>query len=249
MKLSVCIDAVYMGKSLDEAIKGIKAAGLNAVEFWTWEDKELSLLEASRKEGLEIAAFCTGFISLVEAEKREEYLESLKETIRTAKRLGCSRIISQTGAEISISRKEQHRNLADGLRACAPCLEENGITLVVEPLNIRVDHAGYYLYSSDEAAEIMEEVGSPNVKMLFDIYHQQITEGDLIRRIKKYIPYIGHFHAAGNPGRHELYRSEINYKTIFEAIRETGYDGYVGLEYFPEDEVQKGLEFARQVLL
>ncbi|MCI9440001.1 MAG: TIM barrel protein [Ruminococcus sp.] len=249
MKLSVCIDAVYMGKSLDEAIKGVKAAGLNAVEFWTWEDKELSLLEASRKEGLEIAAFCTGFISLVEAEKREEYLESLKETIRTAKRLGCSRIISQTGAEISISRKEQHRNLADGLRACAPCLEENGITLVVEPLNIRVDHAGYYLYSSDEAAEIMKEVGSPNVKMLFDIYHQQITEGDLIRRIKKYIPYIGHFHAAGNPGRHELYRSEINYKTIFEAIRETGYDGYVGLEYFPEDEVQKGLEFAKQVLL
>ena len=207
------------------------------------------MLEASRKEGLEIAAFCTGFISLVEAEKREEYLESLKETIRTAKRLGCSRIISQTGAEISISRKEQHRNLADGLRACAPCLEENGITLVVEPLNIRVDHAGYYLYSSDEAAEIMKEVGSPNVKMLFDIYHQQITEGDLIRRIKKYIPYIGHFHAAGNPGRHELYRSEINYKTIFEAIRETGYDGYVGLEYFPEDEVQKGLEFAKQVLL
>ena len=249
MKLSVCIDAVYMGKSLDEAIKGVKAAGLNAVEFWTWEDKELSLLEASRKEGLEIAAFCTGFISLVEAEKREEYLESLKETIRTAKRLGCSRIISQTGAEISISRKEQHRNLADGLRACAPCLEENGITLVVEPLNIRVDHAGYYLYSSDEAAEIMKEVGSPNVKMLFDIYHQQITEGDLIRRIKKYIPYIGHFHAAGNPGRHELYRSEINYKNIFEAIRETGYDGYVGLEYFPEDEVQKGLEFAKQVLL
>ncbi len=249
MKLSVCIDAVYMGKSLDEAIKGVKAAGLNAVEFWTWEDKELSLLEASRKEGLEIAAFCTGFISLVEAEKREEYLESLKETIRTAKRLGCSRIISQTGAEISISRKEQHRNLADGLRACAPCLEENGITLVVEPLNIRVDHAGYYLYSSDEAAGIMKEVGSPNVKMLFDIYHQQITEGDLIRRIKKYIPYIGHFHAAGNPGRHELYRSEINYKTIFEAIRETGYDGYVGLEYFPEDEVQKGLEFAKQVLL
>lgn len=136
----------------------------------------------------------------------------------------------------------------EGLKACVPYLEESGITLVVEPLNVRVDHAGYYLYSSDEAAGIMREVGSPYVKMLFDIYHQQITEGDLIRRIREYIPYIGHFHAAGNPGRHELYDGEIDYRKVFAAIGETGYDGYIGLEYFPEDEVEKGLAFAKQIM-
>lgn len=248
MKLSVCIDAVYMGKPIDEAVTGVKAAGLDAVEFWTWEEKDISLLEAYRKEGIEIAAFCTGFISLVDDKKREEYLESLKKTIETAKRLGCTRIISQTGAELPCERDKQRRNLIDGLKACVPYLEEHGMTLLVEPLNIRVDHAGYYLYRSDEAAEIIRETGSPYVKMLFDIYHQQITEGDLIRRIQEYIPYIGHFHAAGNPGRHELFRSEIDYKTILSAIKETGYEGYVGLEYFPEEEEHKGLCFAKQVM-
>ena len=137
--------------------------------------------------------------------------------------------------------------MVEGLKACVPYLEESGITLVVEPLNTRVDHAGYYLSSSDEAAEIMKEVGSPYVKMLFDIYHQQIMEGDLIRRIKEYIPYIGHFHAAGNPGRHELYQSEVDYGKVFAAIQETGYEGCVGLEYFPLDDPEKGLAFAKKL--
>ena len=248
MRLSVCVDAIYMGKPLEEAIRKVKAAGLNTIEFWSWEEKDLDLLESCVKEGVEIAAFCTGFVSLVEAAKREEYVKTLQKTIGTAKRLGCKRIISQTGAELSIDRKEQHESLVEGLKACVPCLGESGITLVVEPLNVRVDHAGYYLYSSDEAAGIMREVGSPYVKMLFDIYHQQITEGDLIRRIREYIPYIGHFHAAGNPGRHELYDGEIDYRKVFAAIGETGYDGYIGLEYFPEDEVEKGLAFAKQIM-
>ena len=86
------------------------------------------------------------------------------------------------------------------------------------------------------------------MKMLYDIYHQQITEGDLIRRIREYAPLIGHFHAAGNPGRHELYNSEIDYRKVLEAIRETGYEGYVGLEYFSVDEKEKGLEYAKQVM-
>lgn len=248
MKLSVCIDAIYMGKSLEEAVKGVKEAGLDTIEFWTWEDKDMALLEKFHKDGINIAAFCTGFISLVEKEKREKYMESLKKTIEAAKRLGCKTIISQTGAEIPIDRNIQRKSLVGGLKACAPILKENGITLVIEPLNLRVDHAGYYLSSSDEAAEIIKEIGSPNVKMLFDIYHQQITEGDLIRRIREYIPYIGHFHAAGNPGRHELYSSEIDYKAVFAAINDTGYEGYIGLEYFPEDAQEKGLKFAKQVM-
>ena len=119
--------------------------------------------------------------------------------------------------------------------------------MVVEPLNLRVDHQGYFLSGSDEAAEILKEVGSPNVKMLFDIYHQQITEGDLIRRIQKYLPCIGHFHAAGNPGRHELYQSEINYPYVFQAIENEAYEGYMGLEYFPEDAPEAGLVYAKKV--
>lgn len=248
MKLSVCVDAVFMGKAIKEAVQKVKEAGLDTIEFWTWEDKDVELLEKLHGEGINIAAFCTGFISLVEKGERDKYIESLKKTIATAKRLGCSVLISQTGQELSVSRQQQHESMVEGLKACVPYLEESGITLVVEPLNTRVDHAGYYLSSSDEAAEIMREVGSPYVKMLFDIYHQQIMEGDLIRRIREYIPYIGHFHAAGNPGRHELYQSEIDYKKVFEAIKEAGYEGCIGLEYFPEDEPEKGLAYAIKIV-
>ncbi|MCI8615829.1 MAG: TIM barrel protein [Lachnospiraceae bacterium] len=248
MKLSVCVDAVFMGKPIEEAVQKVKEAGLDTIEFWTWEDKDVELLEKLHGEGINIAAFCTGFISLVEKGERDKYIESLKKTIATAKRLGCSVLISQTGQELSVSRQQQHESMVEGLKACVPYLEESGITLVVEPLNTRVDHAGYYLSSSDEAAEIMREVGSPYVKMLFDIYHQQIMEGDLIRRIREYIPYIGHFHAAGNPGRHELYQSEIDYKKVFEAIKEAGYEGCIGLEYFPEDEPEKGLAYAIKIV-
>jgi hydroxypyruvate isomerase len=103
----------------------------------------------------------------------------------------------------------------------------------VEPLNIRVDHAGYFLSRSDEAFAIIDQVGSPQVKVLFDIYHQQITEGDLIRRIRANIGAIGHFHAAGSPGRHELDDGEIDYPKIFEAISSLGFEGDIAMEYFP----------------
>lgn len=248
MKLSVCVDAVFMGQDIETAIREVKKQGIPAVEFWSWEDKDIEKIKKTIKEtGIEISAFCTGFISLVDAPKRAEYVEALKRTISIAKELGCKTLITQVGNELEISRKEQHASLVAGLKACVPYLEEAGMTLVAEPLNLRVDHAGYYLSSSDEAAEIMREVGSPNVKMLYDIYHQQITEGDLIRRIREHIPYIGHFHAAGNPGRHELYDSEIDYKKIFDAIKETGYEGYVGLEYFPTDNVENGLNYAAKI--
>ena len=188
MKLSVCTDAVFMGKDIAKAAGKVKELGIPAIEFWTWKDKDpAALRQIHEASGSEIAAFCTDFISLVDAPERGRYIEALKETIDAAKSLGCRRIISQTGSELPIEREKQHQSLVEGLKACVPYLEAADMTLVVEPLNLRVDHAGYYLSSSDEAARMIREVGSEHVKMLFDIYHQQITEGDLIRRIREYI--------------------------------------------------------------
>jgi hydroxypyruvate isomerase len=128
------------------------------------------------------------------------------------------------------------------LKEAAPLLEDAGITLVIEPLNELVDHAGYYLVRSDEAFELVDEVGSDAVKVVFDIYHQQISEGHLIRNITEHIDRIGHFHAAGNPGRHELTCGEIHYPLIFEAIQGGTFDGYVGLEYWPVADPLIGLK-------
>ena len=124
-------------------------------------------------------------------------------------------------------------SLVEGLREVAPLLEQSGITLVIEPLNERVNHPGYYLVRSDEAFQIIDEVNSNNIKVVFDIYHQQISEGDLIENIRKNIKKIGHFHAAGNPGRHELQKGEIAYAYVFDQIQAMGFTGYVGLEYWP----------------
>jgi hypothetical protein len=115
----------------------------------------------------------------------------------------------------------------------APLVEAVGITVVVEPLNVLVDHPGYYLTTSAEGFEILDEVGSQAVKLLFDIYHQQITEGNLLANIVPHIKQIGHFHVADVPGRHEPGTGEINYANVFHAIDKAGYEGFVGLEYWP----------------
>ena len=135
----------------------------------------------------------------------------------------------------ALPASKQRQSLIEGLKEAAPIVEAAGITLVIEPLNELVDHQGYFLIRSKEAFEIINEVGSPNIKVIFDIYHQQISEGNLISNIVNNIDNIGHFHAAGNPGRHELQRGEINYPEVFMSIKETGYRGYVGLEYWPLD--------------
>jgi hydroxypyruvate isomerase len=243
MKFSVCIDSIWRGHDLEQSLQVMQNIGIMNFEFWTWWNKDLDrLAQLKQTHGQEISAFCTKFISLVDAAQRSDYLAGLKESIEVAKSLGCKRLITQVGNEMPhLSRQQQKANLVEGLRACVPRLEESGITLLVEPLNIHVDHKGYFLYRSSEAFEIIDEVGSNYVKVLFDIYHQQITEGNLINTIIQNIDKIGHFHAAGNPGRNELNRGEINYKAIFEAIRRTGFSGFMGLEYFPLADPKLGL--------
>jgi hydroxypyruvate isomerase len=235
---SVCIDAVFEDKSFEEACAAVSRANIPAVEFWGWWDKDLDDLTAAiDSNDLAISACCTKFISLVDPATRGAYLEGLRESIAAAQQLGTKTLISQVGDfRAGVSRDDQHQCLVEGLREAAPLLESADITLVIEPLNELVDHAGYYLVRSGEAFDIIDEVNSPSVRVVFDIYHQQISEGHLIHNLTTNIDKIGHFHAAGNPGRHELQHGEINYPEVFDAIRDTSYEGYVGLEYWPLDE-------------
>ncbi|MBI4976633.1 MAG: TIM barrel protein [Spirochaetes bacterium] len=244
---SPCLDIFFPELPFPERIKKVAALGYEYFEFWSWWNKDIAAVEKAMKESdMQAVGFCTKMISLVDASKRAEYLAGLKETIDVAKRLGTRGIISQVGNELAgVSRDEQKRSLIDGLKAAAPLLEAAGMTLLVEPLNIRYDHKGYFLSCSDEAAEIITAAGSKSVKMLFDIYHQQITEGDLINNIKKYLPLIGHFHIADHPGRHELGTGEINYQNVLSMIQKSDYNGAVGIELFPID--KQGHEKALKV--
>jgi len=245
VKLSVCIDAIFRGIPAPEAMRLTYEAGYDTYEFWGWWDKDLEKMRTAQREWkLTPAGMCTRFFSLVDPAGHPDYLKGLEESIGAAKTLDCKNLISQCGQDTGLPRDVQRGAMIDCLKKAAPILEHSGITLLLEPLNL-IDHPGYYLTSAEEAVEVLEAVGSPNVKMLFDLYHQQITEGDLIRSVTRALPFIGHFHAAGNPGRGELDSGELNYRNIFAAIREMGFDGCAGLEYFPQRPVGEGLKEAR----
>jgi len=234
MKFSVCTDIVFPDIQTFEAMKIVKDSGYDYFEFWGWWNKDIDAIKKASKDlDIKLAALCTRFISLTNPLVRGEYICGLYETIEVCKKLSCPLIISQVGNDTLKSREEQLESLIDGLKSVALILKESGITLVIEPLNTKYDHKGYFLSSSSEAAWVVDQVKSPNIKMLFDFYHQQITEGDIINNSVKYIDKIGHFHCAGNPGRHELNYGEIDYKEVFKALKAAGYGDCIGFEYKP----------------
>lgn len=247
MRLSPCIEMLFREESIPARLRRVKELGFSGFEFWGWENKDIDeLIQVSTELDLTVVTFCTAFVSLVDAKQRDEYIEGLKRSIDVARRLGCQQLITQTGAELStVSREDQLLSLIDGLNACVPILEANKITLLVEPLNVLVDHKGYFLSRSAEAFDVIRAVNSPYVKILYDIYHQQITEGNLIPTIRQNIDLIGHFHIADHPGRHEPGTGEINYRNVLQAIKDTGYDGWIGLEYRPSQNDKTTLENVR----
>ncbi|MDR0589592.1 MAG: TIM barrel protein [Spirochaetaceae bacterium] len=243
MKFSVCIDAVFKGAGIGKKLRDIRSLGGTAFEFWSWWDKDLNeIKEGIRETGLTLAAMCTKFISLTDPAQREAYRAGLAESVAAANELGCKLLISQVGDDTGRGETVQKQSIIDGLNACVPLLEDSGVILVIEPLNTKIDHRGYYLWRSAEAFEIVDAVASPRIKVLYDIYHQQIMEGNIINTAGANIQKIGHFHAAGIPGRGELASGELHYPAIFSALDRAGYTGYMGLEYFPAQDPLEGLK-------
>jgi len=237
IKLSPCIEMVFSDSPFLERLERVKEAGFKAFEFWDWRNKNIDELK-EKEEELDLA--CSAMVAaagsaLVDPEAdKEKLIEEVRASIEVAHSLGCRTLIMTTGNEISdISREMQHKSIVDKLSFIAPLVEKERVTIVLEPLNILVDHKGYYLWSSREGFEILKEVKSPNVKLLYDVYHQQIMEGNLIQNITSNIDLIGHFHIADVPGRQEPGTGEINYENVLKSIDKTGYDGYVGLEFKP----------------
>jgi Hydroxypyruvate isomerase len=246
IKLSACIEMLFCEHPFGARFSAARACGLDAVEFWGWENKDLESVKTQLEaNSLTLAAFCVGSRDGViapewNAKKLSDrsgipaFVSALRETVPIAHSLGCETLIVTCGQRRDdITHEEQHTNIVLALRAAAPVAEAEGITLVLEPLNVLHDHRGYFLPSSYEAFGIIEEVGSHNVKVLYDVYHQQISEGNLIPTITKNIGLIGHFHTGDVPGRHQPGTGEINYKNVFAAISGTDYKKFVGMEFSP----------------
>lgn len=236
LNLSVCIEMFWRDQPMEARVRKAAALGFKAFEFWGWKGKDLDKLRAARDEtGMSVAAMCADpNFCLVARADEGPLVKGVVESATAARALGCRRLIVTTGNVLAdetyeITRRRVVRKLAAMARAAA----DEGMLLVLEPLNPIVDHPGYWLTRMSQAADIVQEVASPALKILDDLYHQQLTEGNLIANLTQYMPWIGHFHAAGAPGRHELAGGEIDYRGVFAAIARTGYDGFVGLEFTP----------------
>lgn len=162
-------------------------------------------------------------------------LKELETTIPLAKAAGVTNLITMFGNRVAgIDDARARDNCVAGLSKIAPYAAENGITLCVELLNSKVDHHGYQGDSTAFGVAVMKGVASPNVKLLYDIYHMQIMEGDVIRTVRDNLAYIGHFHTGGVPGRHEIDGSqELNYHSVAKAIADAGFQGFIAHEFTP----------------
>ena len=171
-----------------------------------------------------------------------KFLEDFRTNIKAAAEYKWPNVICMAGDRAGIGEEEGMDNCQAVLMEAVKIAEDHGVTICMELLNSKVDHPGYMCDNYTWAFELCRRVGSPRFKMLFDIYHMQIMEGDLIATIRKNIRHIGHFHTAGVPGRHELDENqEIYYPAVMRAIVETGYDGYVAHEYTPTRDPMESL--------
>jgi hydroxypyruvate isomerase len=185
----------------------------------------------------------TGGGALTDPRNRAQWLERARMTLEFNTRAGIPATIVCTGNTVDGMTDDQMKeSVIEGLKPTVDMAESSGVTLLLEPLNTTYDHAGYWLASSDRGAEICRALGSDRMRLLFDCYHMQIMEGDLVKHIERNIDVIGHFHSAGVPGRHELFQGEVNYPFVVGEIERLGYDGVFGLEYAPSMDDEASLK-------
>ncbi|WP_420146613.1 hydroxypyruvate isomerase family protein [Spirosoma sp.] len=165
----------------------------------------------------------------------DELVASYEAIFPKLKEAGFNKVICFSGNRRGMSDAEGMDNCVTGLKRLMPSAEKYGVTMIMELLNSKVDHKDYMCDHTAWGAEMCKRVGSDNIKLLYDIYHMQIMEGDIIRNIREHNKYIGHYHTGGNPGRNEIDQSqEIYYPAIMQAIIDTGYKGFVAQEFIPK---------------
>jgi len=234
MRFCIPIPCFFKNMDFAETIQIIHECGFDAAEMYDWTKIDLkSLRQACETYQVELLSMCTTEFRMTDATYRTDWLEGVKESCKAANELGVKRLISQVGPDTGAPREIQHQNIVETLKQATSILEQYGVTMMLEPLNTYVNHPGYYLTASVEGFDIIREVNHPNAKLIFDIYHQQIMEGNIIPNVTQNLDCIAHLHAAGHPGRHELQFGENDYQNIFKAIDAAGYQGACGLEYNP----------------
>jgi len=237
MQLSFCIDMMFADMDFYEKFGAVKSCGFDTIEFWKWTNKDIDKVKKllgdnnmrlsifnidSRDEKLSYD-LSRGIIN---DGRVNEYLSALRESIPVYKKIGAFAMIVLIGENAPFNKE----NVKKCLEAAIPLLEENNVNLIVEPLN-SFDRVGYSMPFATPVFELLREINNPHIKMLYDIYHQNMMGDFDINQIKENIDLIGHFHVADCPGRHEPGTGNIDYVSIIKEINRLDYKGFIGLEY------------------
>jgi len=246
LKRTACIEPMYSEIPFLDRFQAAKDDGFEFVEFWGWTDKDLDAVKAAaEKAGIGISGFNgDADYSLIDPTHKKPYLEYLRKSVAAAQKIGALSVTIHSNALGDLGKVVNHYtelsdtvkicSMYDMLLECAKIAEDSGIAMNLEGLNITTDHVGNYLQKTQMAAEMTRLIGSPMLKILYDVYHMQLNEGSLCDTISQHIDQIGHVHVADAPGRHEPGTGEINYKYVFAHLEAAGYTGRVGFELFPK---------------
>ncbi|MGD8763860.1 MAG: TIM barrel protein [Desulfobacteraceae bacterium] len=259
MKKSLCIEMLFTEVPFEDRFRLTRETGFEYVEFWSWKDKDIQKIKnLCQIYDLKVASFSGDqAFSMVDENQKHDYVAFVRESIETAKFLKCDHLVihsnalGENGVVIhhydNLSHRQKNTVMFDVLKTLAPIAEETKVTLALEPLNTIVDHAGNFLTSTRAAAELVELVNSPYIKILYDVYHMQIMEGNIINTFKTYIDHIGYIHIADVPGRHEPGTGEINYPNVFKALEKLNYGGIIGFELAPLRDSKEAVRRINQI--
>jgi hydroxypyruvate isomerase len=254
MKLGLCLEMALTSLPFEDRVKTAARLGFENVEIW-WVDSIFKgppdqLAKLASDNGVKITNTVInapdGSVGsgLTDPRKsKDAWLERARMTLAYTKEAQIPNTIFLTGNRVpGLSDQQMLDSVIEWTKPVVDMAEKAGVTLLLEPLNDKYDHPDHFLTSSDLGGEICRKIGSKRLRILFDCYHMQCMEGDLVNHIKKNIDVIGHFHSAGVPGRHEPFTGETNYPFVLGQIEKLGYQGVFGLEYAPSMNDEESLK-------
>ncbi|HMD40561.1 MAG TPA: TIM barrel protein [Candidatus Acidoferrum sp.] len=253
-KLSVMLWTVFRGQPFAQRLEKVAEAGYHNVElvdeFVKWTKEDFAAARKKKRElGIEFDATAGVWHTLPDANDREAFLKNVSDFVATLQELECTRLILQTGNNVpGLSHAAARDNCVETLKRGGEIAAKNNIELLVENIDPE-ENPKYFLTSSAEGFEIVREVGNPHVKFLYDFFHEQIAEGNLIAKLAKNLDVIALMHVADVPGRHEPGTGEIHYPNIYRKLAELDYDRYIAMEFIPVGEPVAALRAAREMAM
>ncbi|AVD83583.1 hydroxypyruvate isomerase [Pseudomonas sp. SWI6] len=248
---SACIEWLFQDDcpNFADRIRAAKSAGLSHVEFHLWRDKPMDqVAHALRETGVTLTSFCVDpRRSLVDPAQHAEFIEAVRDSLAASQKVGSPPLIVASGfTREGVSHAEQRAAAIDALSNAAHLAEQAGVELLIEPLNTRIDHPGMFLHDTREALDIIEEVDSPNLKLLFDVYHSSVMDESLEDVLRGRMHLVRHVQIADLPGRNEPGTGQLDWDDVLRRLETLGYRQAIGLEYKPTLPSLQSLATVRQ---